>query len=140
MQLRTPLNGISTLSALLAATPLDADLADYAKTIQTLSGDLIGLVNDLLDASRLEANRMRLEACDFDLRRDVVESVVEQMAEIAAAKSIELTYVTSTALDPPLLVGDAFRCRQIISNLICALRLLPRPCEPPHSRGSLCCG
>ena len=83
---------------------------------------------------------MRLEACDFDLRRDVVESVVEQMAEIAAAKSIELTYVTSTALDPPLLVGDAFRCRQIITNLICALRPPSMPREPPHSRGSLCCG
>ena len=131
-QLRTPLNGISTLSALIAATPLEPELADFAKTIQTLSSDLIGLVNDLLDASRLDAHRMSLEHAPFDLRRDVVESVTEQLAEVAAQQGLELTYVTSAALDPPLLVGDAFRLRQILNNLICPSRSLL--CCADHQR------
>ncbi|MGE3773250.1 MAG: response regulator [Gammaproteobacteria bacterium] len=114
-EIRTPLNGVLGAAELLRRTSLDGVQAHYLGTLRHSGGNLLELVNNVLDFSKLEAGRAELAHEAFDVR-DVVEDVIESMAPRAHEKGLVLS--AFVARDVPVrLLGDAARVRQILANL-----------------------
>jgi PAS domain S-box-containing protein len=115
-ELRTPMNGIMGMTALLLDTTLDIEQQEYAETVLKCSEDLLVIINDILDCSKIEAGKLELEISDFAFPT-VVEDVVELLAESAHKKGLEIAALIQPEV-PHWLVGDAGRLRQILMNLI----------------------
>lgn len=115
-ELRTPLNGIVGFTRLLLDTPLTAEQREYLLTIRTSSQALVDLTGDLLDLSRIEAGRLRLEpeVCDPE---EVLESAMVMFFEPAAVRRIELLACVDEGV-PPAVIADAGRLRQVLVNLV----------------------
>jgi signal transduction histidine kinase/CheY-like chemotaxis protein len=114
-EIRTPLNGVIGMNGLLLDTDLDHEQRDYANTARTCSESLLSLINDILDLSKIEANKLELEQIDFDLET-VVSETVDMVAARADVKGLEL--VTSIQPGFPRFVrGDPGRLRQVLVNL-----------------------
>ncbi|HJE25450.1 MAG TPA: response regulator [Methylorubrum populi] len=114
-ELRTPLNGILGMGDLLLETRLDPEQRTYVEALRTSGTALLGLVDGILDFSRIEAGRLDLAAEPFDVAA-VVEGVVELLAPRAQDKGLELALDIADDLIT-LRVGDADRVRQILLNL-----------------------
>lgn len=115
-EIRTPMNAVIGMSDLLAATPLTGEQQEYASIIHNSAESLLGIINNILDYSKIESGKLDLELVDFDL-----VSMVEGTAELLAAKAREknLSFMTYVAKDVPHLVcGDLGRIRQVMLNLI----------------------
>lgn len=115
-EMRTPLNGVLGINALLLRTPLNDQQRAYAGTIETCGNALLALIDDILDLSRIEAGRLELAVAPFDPVR-VCEDVVESLRARAAEKSLTLTFQCSREV-PRRLLGDANRLRQVLFNLL----------------------
>jgi len=115
-EIRTPLNGVIGMTGLLAATPLTDSQADYVETIRTSGESLMGLINDMLDFSKIESGKLVVEHAPFDLTT-VVEECLDLVAPLAAKKGLELNYEVTPGT-PTTLEGDAARTRQILVNLL----------------------
>ncbi len=115
-EIRTPLTGVIGMTSLLSETRLDDAQKDYLATIQTSGESLLAVLNDILDYSKMEAGRLRVEARPFRLEQCIKASLDLFAAQIRMKR---LTAVYSLAPEvPPCLVGDALRLRQILANLI----------------------
>ena len=114
-ELRTPMNGVLGMTSLLLETPLTGDQRELASTVYSSADSLLEILNDILDLSKIEAGRLELEAIDFDPRQ-LVESVVELLAEPAQRKGLDLVYAVDAAV-PQLVRGDPGRVRQVLMNL-----------------------
>ncbi|WP_344254629.1 response regulator [Terrabacter carboxydivorans] len=114
-EIRTPLNGVIGLAELLGRTELTAYQRRLSDGIDQAGRVLLGLVNDILDLSKIEAGRLELESVDFDPAA-VLERSVALLAERARAKSLELS-VTHGADVPYMVSGDPVRFGQVIANL-----------------------
>jgi PAS domain S-box-containing protein len=115
-EIRTPLNGILGVTQLLKQHQLPGELRDYIDVLQNAGESLLAIVNDVLDLSKIEANRLELEPRVFDLEQLVVETGRMFSAQ-AQKKGLELlTDVSVTAKGP--VRGDAARIRQILINLM----------------------
>src|ERR1700678_1650861 len=115
-EIATPMNGVIGMSQILAETELDHTQREYVDIIRGSAQSLLSLINDVLDLSKIEAERLELEDVDFDLR-DVIYETVSAMALQSAVKGIEL--IVNIDSDMPLLVrSDPGRLRQIIVNLL----------------------
>ena len=115
-EIRSPLNGVIGMAELLSHTPLNDRQAHFCRTIQTSSKALLGVLNDVLDLSKIDAGSMQIETVEFDLL-DLAEESVLLFAESASRHSIEL--VCSTNIDRHLRVrGDPIRLRQVLINLL----------------------
>ena len=88
-EIRTPMNGVLGMAALLLKTKLTDKQHEYAGTIYAASGALLGVINGLLDLSKIEAGKLELEIVDFDLR-ELVEDSTEMVEELAQRKGLEL--------------------------------------------------
>jgi signal transduction histidine kinase len=115
-EIRTPLNGVIGMADLLHHTPLDAEQADYARTIQDSANHLLEILNDVLDVSKIEAGELRLESIPVDLRA-LCEDVVVLFHAQAREKGVDLILRYSAAT-PTHFVTDPVRVRQIVSNLV----------------------
>ena len=114
-EIRTPMNAIIGFTDLLAQEQLGERQAHYAGTIGTSARSLLHLLNDILDASKLEHGSMEIEQIDFCLQ-SVCEHCVDTMAVLAQRKGISLELDYRGGL-PPYFTGDPERIRQVLINL-----------------------
>ena len=115
-ELRTPMNGVIGLTDLLLDTPLDREQHEFASTVHTSAQSLLVIINDLLDFSKLDAGKMILTPAPFDLRATIQEVVTLFEAQ-ASSKGLSLAFRFDSDA-PRLLVGDALRIRQVMTNLV----------------------
>jgi two-component system sensor histidine kinase RpfC len=115
-ELRTPLTGLLGMSDLLRATRLDAEQRGYVESITSSAKVLQALVGDVLDMSKIDARKLRLELVPFDLRATVMD-VCSALTPQAINKALELIVRFDPGV-PASYVGDALRVRQILFNLI----------------------
>ncbi len=116
-EIRTPLNGIVGFTKLLKSTKLDAEQMDFANTIRKSSEDLIGIVNDILDISKIESGKVEIEKSYFNIFSEF-ENVIETYSRVALKKNIDLSIWIEPDLSSQLLESDAGKIRQVLRNLI----------------------
>ncbi len=115
-EVRTPLNGIMGISQLLRTTELSREQSDYLDMLDKCSRNLLTLMNDILDISRIEAGSIRLEESPFSLAA-LLREVIGIHEHHAATKGIGLSLQRGDHL-PDLLLGDPLRLKQVLINLI----------------------
>ena len=115
-EIRTPLNGIVPMLDLLMNSRLAPDQLDLVKTAYVSSHQLLRIVDDILDYSKLEADKLDLETTTFNLR-DLMESVINLLERPAQAKGLRLLLSIDQSVRLPVR-GDSVRLRQVLSNLI----------------------
>jgi signal transduction histidine kinase/ActR/RegA family two-component response regulator len=115
-EIRTPLNGVLGMNGLLLSTPLDETQRRYAELMRSAGQNLLTVINDLLDLSRIEAGRLALEVVDFDPAR-TLDEVVSLLTVRAQARGLALHQHRPADL-PTALRGDPSRLRQVLFNLI----------------------
>ena len=115
-EIRTPLNAVMGLSYLLEQSPLNAEQRGFIQRIQTAGRALQGVIDDVLDLSKIEAGEMQLEQAPFDLARLLAE-LTELLSVQAEAKGLALR-MPALAGVPRHVRGDATRVRQILTNLL----------------------
>ena len=114
-EIRTPINGILGMLALLRGTELQARQSEYACKAETAARSLLGLLNHVLDLTKIEAGKMLLDAAPFRpavLLRDVA-AILDGAAR---PRTVRLAFPLDAAI-PPVLVGDDMRLRQVLVNL-----------------------
>jgi len=115
-EIRTPMNGIVGMAELLAEKSTDREQREYIRVIQHCSDQLLALITDLLDVSRIERGSLKLECTNFDL-----ETLEKQVANLIQPKAKEkgIAYVSMLSPDiPQWLKGDRLRVQQVILNLL----------------------
>ncbi len=115
-EFRTPLNAILGMNGLLLETRLDNEQSDYSTNTQRAAEMMLGLVNDILEYSQLEAGGMTIEPAPFCLH-DVVYDVAELVKTPAHEKGLDVIVDYDSAI-PSILRGDAARVRQVLLNLM----------------------
>lgn len=115
-EIRTPLNAILGFTKLLERQPLDARSREYTGTIQQSGENLLAIINDILDISRLESGSVQLEKSAFRIRK-LTESVRQMFLPTSQASGIELRIQVGPEV-PELLLGDVTRLTQILVNLV----------------------
>jgi PAS domain S-box-containing protein len=115
-EIRTPMNGVLGFMRLLESDVITEKQRVYVRMALSSGENLLNIINDILDVSKIEAGKLALSAVDFDLTV-LVEEVVDFFREQALQKGLKLTiYISSEG--PLLLRGDLHRLRQILVNLI----------------------
>ncbi|MEQ9298868.1 MAG: ATP-binding protein [Cyclobacteriaceae bacterium] len=115
-EIRTPLNGVIGSTELLLDTELDKQQNEYAQTIGLSGRMLLDIISNILDLSKLEANRMSLENVDFDFRSTLEELVQVQKPQIFADE-LEVQLMISPDI-PEAVFGDEKKIRQVLTNLV----------------------
>ncbi|WP_326821115.1 hybrid sensor histidine kinase/response regulator [Streptosporangium sp. NBC_01756] len=115
-EIRTPINGVLGMNGLLLGTRMDDEQRHYAGTVQASAQNLLRLLDDFLDLSKIEAGRLEAEAVPFDLPR-LCDEVVAPLAPQAYRQGLWLTLRLDDDV-PQHVVGDPVRLRQVLSNLI----------------------
>ncbi|HWN43063.1 MAG TPA: response regulator [Thermoanaerobaculia bacterium] len=115
-EIRTPMNGVLGMLDLALRTDLNARQRDLVGTARSSAQTLLRLLNDLLDFSRLEADRLELESVPFELR-ETVGDVMKSLAPLGSEKKLELAHYVRPDV-PDSWLGDPGRLSQILVNLV----------------------
>ncbi|WP_024551282.1 two-component sensor histidine kinase BarA, partial [Franconibacter helveticus] len=115
-ELRTPLNGVIGFTRLTLKTGLTPTQRDHLNTIERSANNLLSIINDVLDFSKLEAGKLLLESIPFPLRT-TLDEVVTLLAHSAHDKGLELTLNIKNDV-PDSVIGDPLRFQQVITNLV----------------------
>jgi PAS domain S-box-containing protein len=115
-EIRTPMNGVLGMLQVLARTQLDRSQKQILETIEQSGQNLVTIIDDILDLSKIEAGSLDIEEVEFDIEQ-TVETCISLYAGSAAEKSLSL----NTHIEPAasgVFLGDPFRIRQILNNLV----------------------
>jgi signal transduction histidine kinase len=115
-ELRTPMNGIIAMTELALETELSPEQRDLLETSRNSAGSLLGLLNDVLDFSKMEAKRSELESIPFDIHK-VISETAHAFEIQAGQKGLALSSEIAPGV-PVMVIGDAVRLRQILVNLL----------------------
>ena len=115
-EIRTPLNGIVGFTEILRSTDLDAEQREFLNIIDKSSENLLSIINNILDLSKIESNKIEIENIVFDAAEEF-ESAVETYAVGAAEKNIDLNFYMDPTISPKL-KGDPTKIKEIIINLL----------------------
>ena len=115
-EIRTPLNGVIGLTGLALQTELDPEQRKLIRTAHDSAHQLLGIIDDVLDLSKIEAQKMDLDDLPYDLAA-VIDAAVQPVRPRAAEKSLALTVAIAPGL-PSHLWGDGGRVRQVLLNLL----------------------
>ncbi len=115
-EVRTPMNGVLGMTDFLLATKLSPEQQEFAESIKRSADALLTLINDILDLSKIEAGKLRLDRVHFQLPATLGE-LVSQFAAEARLKGLE--FVSNVPSDlPRMVVGDPERLRQVLKSLL----------------------
>lgn len=115
-EIRTPLNGIIGMTDLTLSTTLTQEQKENLSIVKNCANTLLSLINNILDLSKLEAEKVIIDEVDFDIR-DLIQKVIDTNLVKAKEKYIQL-YHNVDADIPKILIGDGYRIEQILNNLI----------------------
>jgi len=115
-EIRTPLNGIVGFTELLRSTDLNEEQREFLSIIDKSSENLLSIINNILDLSKIESNKIEIENIVFDAAEEF-ESAVETYSVGAAEKNIDLNFFMDPAISPKL-KGDPTKIKEILINLL----------------------
>nr|WP_298111584.1 hybrid sensor histidine kinase/response regulator [uncultured Pseudomonas sp.] len=115
-EIRTPMNGVLGMTELLLGTPLSAKQRDYVQTIHSAGNELLTLINEILDISKLESGQIELDDVQFDLNA-LIEDCLDIFRAKAEQQKVELISFTQPQV-PRVISGDPTRLRQTLLSLL----------------------
>lgn len=115
-EIRTPINGIAGMAALLSQNPSAKEQVAYLNAIKSAAENLKVIINDILDLASIESGKLNFEQIEFDIN-ELLISIVDSFAVQSNQKKIALNYTLDSRISQ-ILVGDPFRLNQVLINLI----------------------
>lgn len=115
-EIRTPMNAIQGMSRLLAKSPLSEKQSSYLEAIRVSADNLLVIINDILDMSKIESGKLTFESVGFDLQ-SLVRHLIKSIRYKAEEKGIGLFYEVDRRISK-VLIGDPYRLNQILLNLV----------------------
>ncbi|MCR5668673.1 MAG: response regulator [Lachnospiraceae bacterium] len=115
-EIRTPLNAILGMDEMILRETKDDEIYSYARDIKSAGDTLLGLINDILDSSKLDANKIKIMAVEYDIG-SVINDMINIISQKAKNKGIEWKVEVSEDI-PLLLYGDEIRMKQCVLNIL----------------------
>ena len=115
-EIRNPMNGILGMTQLLEMTKLTEEQREFVSALKLSGKNLLSLINDILDLSKIEAGKVTIESAEFSLQ-DCIDHVVLMQKSVIFGKGLKLDLEVSEDI-PQLILGDQLRVKQILNNLL----------------------